>query len=423
MIFSDRQLAVAERELEKLRDALAMVNDKEEPDSEWLHVIEKNALRSQISDMEIEIQEYVMLRDGQVSFSERYSLSDLPRILVQARIAKGLSQSDLAAALNMKPQQVQRYEASDFMGASLARLIEVSEALGVRISESFATDGTEKGAYFTWANLNDVDWNKFPGKEMVQRGWFALAKGQSLVEGVRSFFEQEAGPQFATALHRKKVRGTNLPDEFALLAWQARVLQVANRIVSQNNFPHFSHDESWLSELVQLTNDEDGPLRAKRLLEQQGIVLVIEPHLPGSYLDGAAMMSVSGHPVIGMTLRFDRLDNFWFVLFHELAHVLLHLFDNMHIDFFDDDSTDISDVLEQEADQWALNTLIPEDQWNLCLSRFAVTEEAVKVDARKLSVHESIIAGRIRKELNNYTVLTNLVGQDLVRTQFEDVDT
>ena len=51
----------------------------------------------------------------------------------------------------------------------------------------------------------------------------------------------------------------------------------------------------------------------------------IARHLPGTYLDGAAMLSAFSQPVVALTLRYDRLDNFWFVLFHELAHVFLHL--------------------------------------------------------------------------------------------------
>ena len=133
------------------------------------------------------------------------------------------------------------------------------------------------------------------------------------------------------------------------------------------------------------------------------------------------MIRKAGQPVIGMTLRFDRLDNFWFVLFHELAHVYLHLYDNLHIDFFDDDSASDKDPLEREADEWALDALIPGEKWDLCLSRFALSEESVKLDSEKLGIHESIIAGRIRKERNDFTILTKLVGQDLVRVQFQEM--
>ena len=68
----------------------------------------------------------------------------------------------------------------------------------------------------------------------------------------------------------------------------------------------------------------DGPRRAFRKLEEYGISVVILPPLPGTFLDGAAMVGPAGSPVIGLTLRYDRVDGFWFTLLHELAHVALH---------------------------------------------------------------------------------------------------
>ncbi len=88
------------------------------------------------------------------------------------------------------------------------------------------------------------------------------------------------------------------------------------------------------------------------------------------------MLSNSGHPVIGMTLRYDRLDNFWFVLLHELGHIFLHLFNGLRFDFFDEEDGSEADQIEREADKFALDTLIPPEAWNQCLSRFAMTAEA-----------------------------------------------
>ena len=130
------------------------------------------------------------------------------------------------------------------------------------------------------------------------------------------------------------------------------------------------------------------------------------------------MLGESDRPIIGLTLRYDRLDNFWFVLFHELGHVFLHLMGGLRYDFFDEDSASAEDSIELEADQFALKNLISDQHWNGCLSRFALTEEAVRLDAEKFGVDPSIIAGRIRRERNNYMVLNALIGQGQVRSQF-----
>jgi HTH-type transcriptional regulator / antitoxin HigA len=420
MIYSDKQYSVSRVQLAKLKQALKEAESRESSQS-WLKKAEIDALRSQITDIESELAEYDLLQSGQVSFSKVYALEELPRVLVQARIAAGMSQTGLAEKLNMKPQQVQRYEATNYMGASLARLIEVSRALGVKASGTFEATKQVGGSVFAWGNADDIIWGQLPYKEMIKRRWFDVPRDGNPVAKAKEYFLRAAGPQFATAYHRKKMRSGSVPNEYALLAWQARILERARSLTEIKESPEFELDDRWLPNLVSLTKREDGPSRARQMLAEKGIALIIEPHLPESYLDGAAMLNDEGRPVIGLTLRYDRLDNFWFVLLHELGHVLLHLFDGVRFDFFDDESGPDNDSIEAEADKFALNALIPEELWDHCLSRFALSEEAVKIDSDNLGIHPSIIAGRIRKERNNYTILNNLVGQGLVRAQFEEV--
>ena len=62
------------------------------------------------------------------------------------------------------------------------------------------------------------------------------------------------------------------------------------------------------------------------------------------------MLAESGSAIIGLTLRFDRLDNFWFALFHELGHIFLHLATGSRYDFFDEDGTTAADRIEVEAE-------------------------------------------------------------------------
>jgi len=420
MILSNKQLSVAKRELERLRAALDQCQTTTDDPNSWLAKIEADALKSQIADIEVEIQEYELLRDRQIAFSESYSLADLPRILVQARIAKGWSQTELAAMLDMKQQQVQRYEANGYLGASLSRLIELADVLGVQVAQSFSSNDEQSGGVLTWRSLDDVAWDKFPVKEMIRRGWFKPELGQSLVAGARAYVETVAGGAIAGAHHRKKLRGKNLPDEIALLAWQVRVLDLARQKANVSQLPDFDHNENWVKELVGLSADDEGPSKVADMLWRHGVVLVIEPHLPGSYLDGAAMLSLSDNPIVALTLRFDRLDNFWFVLLHELGHVFRHLFDHTHFDFFDEEGPTGDDILEKEADNFALDMLIPPESWAACLSRFALSADAVRLDAERLNIHPSILAGRIRRERNDYTILTDLVGQGEVHRQFEE---
>jgi HTH-type transcriptional regulator/antitoxin HigA len=419
MIYSDKQYGVSSAQLSKLQEALAATKDRV-ADQPWLKQAETDALKSQIADIEAELAEYNLLKSGQVSFSKTYALEELPRVLVQARIASAMSQTDLAEKLGMKPQQVQRYEATDYMAASLARLIEVSRALGVKAAESFEGPKQADGSIFVWGDADDIVWGQLPYKEMIKRKWFDVPRSANPIEKVKEYFLQAAGPRFATALHRKKMRSGNVPNEYALLAWQARILERARAKIEAGAIGAFELDDRWLPELVRLTQRKDGPARARDLLAEKGVVLIAERHLPGSYLDGAAMLAEGGTPVVGLTLRHDRLDNFWFVLMHELGHVFLHLFDGRRFDFFDEESASDTDAIEAEADKFALDRLISEDLWDQCLSRFALSEEAVRIDAETIGVDPGIIAGRIRKERGNYTILNNLVGQDQVRSRLEE---
>src|SRR5438034_11742529 len=102
MIFTDRQYEITRAELAKLETALAQLP----AERDWIQKAQHDALHSQISDLQAEMAEYEMLKLGKVAFAETCSLKELPRVLVQARIARGLSQTDLAARLNMKPQQL-----------------------------------------------------------------------------------------------------------------------------------------------------------------------------------------------------------------------------------------------------------------------------------------------------------------------------
>lgn len=423
MIYSDKQYAISEKQLGNLRDSLAAARP-ESVDSTgeqgWIRDAQAAAIKSQIATLEAELSHYDLLKSGEITFSKTHSLESLPSVLVQARIAAGLSQTDLAERLGMKPQQIQRYEASNYSGASLERLIDVCQELNVHTVGLFESGNASRGSVFSWSDIDDIVWNQFPAREMARRGWFDVPRKGDIYQLAREYFMRAAGPQFASAYHRKKMHGGSVPNEYALLAWQARILERARGVVDALDPPEFVTDDRWVADLVDLTRRRDGPRRAQELLLSKGVILVTEKHLSGSYLDGGAMLDRDGRPVIGLTLRFDRLDNFWFVLLHELGHVFLHLMDGLRYDFFDEEETSGNDKVEREADAFALDSLIPESKWDECLSRFALSEESVRIDAANLGIDPSIIAGRIRKERGDYTILGGLIGQGQVASQFKD---
>jgi HTH-type transcriptional regulator/antitoxin HigA len=103
-------------------------------------------------------------------------------------------------------------------------------------------------------------------------------------------------------------------------------------------------------------------------------------------------------------------------LLHEVAHHALHV-DESTTAIFDDVESPARDIGEVEADTFAQEALLPSEIWHTCVSRFTRSEKAVVVDAERLGINPAIIAGRIRREANNYTILKTLVGAGVPRRQ------
>ena len=124
-------------------------------------------------------------------------------------------------------------------------------------------------------------------------------------------------------------------------------------------------------------------------------------------------------PVVALTLRYDRVDNFWFALLHELVHVQKHL-NASHLFIADnlDDKSRANEEAEREADAGAGEALIPTDAWEQSAVRTAPTAENALALARKLRIHPAIVAGRVRHETGNWRLLTNL-NKGEVRRHFE----
>ena len=95
MIYSDKQYGVSTGELAKLRSALAAA-EKHETNQAWLKEAQIDAIKSQIATLEAERSHYDLLKSGEITFAKAHSLEALPAVLVQARIAAGMSQTDLA---------------------------------------------------------------------------------------------------------------------------------------------------------------------------------------------------------------------------------------------------------------------------------------------------------------------------------------
>ena len=267
---------------------------------------------------------------------------------------------------------------------------------------------------------NELDWNRFPLRQMARRGWID-AKGsltERAEELVKDLMTRAGGIQHVTALYRKTDhnRANAKTDPYALNAWCWQVLAQANSNNWELPYLRPRHTDQFMREVAKLSPPADGPRRAVEFLRDRGIAVEIVPHLPRTHLDGAAMKSKGGRPVIGLTLRYDRIDNFWWVLMHELAHALSHLDDNTA--FVDDLKLDGSDPQEREADQLAQDALIPPKAWEASDLTERLSTMSVLNLAQELGIHPAIVAGRARHVQGQYRRLSQFVGTGEVNHLF-----
>ena len=133
MIKNERQYRITKAQASRFSEAQRELEGETAEGLEMhplLFKARKDAVRSQLADLEDELRDYERLKSGDFEFGELESVSQVPRLLIRARIARGLSQKSLAGRLGLKEQQIQRYEASEYASASLARIRSVAEVLG-----------------------------------------------------------------------------------------------------------------------------------------------------------------------------------------------------------------------------------------------------------------------------------------------------
>jgi len=270
-----------------------------------------------------------------------------------------------------------------------------------------------------------LDWGKFPLAEILKRKWFPEFDGR--VNDLRDRAEEVLGPLLFPEGHdcreldmaaRRHVRKGSAPDDYALWVWQARVLQLSSQ-EALSEYDSTAMTQELMRSVISLSRLDDGPIQACRLLKKSGVAVVILHYLPRTHLDGAAMLRRDGYPVIALTLRHDRLDNFWFTMAHELAHVVLHIANGDQSVFLDDlEAGRGKGAKEREADRFAAELLIPEADWKTSGASQTPTTSNIRDLAVRRHVHPAIVAGRIRYERKNYKILNQMVGNRTVRRQF-----
>lgn len=320
---------------------------------------------------------------------------------------KGLKQVDLVPYLGTRSRVSEILSRKRPLTVSMIKALSIG--LGISTDTLIGINSDDHQSH-----EEGVDWSKFPLKEMINRGWIA-ENGNALkssAEDIIKGFINQLGWQSGSLSFKRTLSGDaySPSTQYALYAWVSRVVQQARKKKSSLGiFDPNVLSASFLRDLAQLSWFEKGPLLAIEFLEKHGIAIIIEPSLKGTRIDGAALKDIDGQPIIGLSLRYDRLDNFWFTLLHEVAHIWKHVHNEET--FLDDLDASSDDKKESEANRLAREAFVPRAVWKRSDAYISPTKENIDILSRELKITPAIIAGRLRRELGNYRLFTDLIGQ------------
>jgi HTH-type transcriptional regulator/antitoxin HigA len=240
-----------------------------------------------------------------------------------------------------------------------------------------------------------------PVRELVKRKWLSETDDVGLLEKeLRNLLEIDSidqEPKFAFA-----ARKSDNYDNFnsSQVAWFFRARQLAKALEVREfdcdrvqkavtNLPHLSVNET---QMVSLSS----------ILQDLGVRFVIVEHLPQTYIDGAAFWLNEHSPVVALSLRYDRIDSFWFTLMHELAHIVQP---KCKKDFLDENlglapnaEQEKKPKVEKDADDLAAEWLLPQKMLNQFIKTTRPNYSRKKIEefAAQIGIHAGIVVGRLQ---------------------------
>jgi HTH-type transcriptional regulator / antitoxin HigA len=249
-------------------------------------------------------------------------------------------------------------------------------------------------------------YDRFPIRELVRKGWIDWSDNYSELEArVLSFFRIGSPTEEPSLPHAAKKANVWDAATIEQKAWLFRVLALASLKKAQT----FSNKklQAAIESMKDLRREPDDAAKVSQLLEKCGVTVVFVEPIANSKIDGACMW-LGDTPVIGMTLRYDRIDNFWFVLRHELEHVLKGEGKEgfiLDLSVGEDDGT--LPKSEIEANTAAADFCTSQSELNSFIGRFApyFSEDRVLSFARTAGVHPGLVVGQLQRKLNRHDFL------------------
>jgi HTH-type transcriptional regulator/antitoxin HigA len=297
---------------------------------------------------------------------------------------------------------------SELFGVSAERLMQLQKNYELAQARILTMDdpGRENRAHI-FGNL--------PIAAMIKRGWINVAdmRDVPMVEKeIMRFFAAPSADEIEILPHaakRTEVFGGVTPVQ---LAWLYRVKAIASETMVARYSPSAVRES--ISKLKPLLASPQAARKVPRVLAECGIRYLIVESLPGAKIDGVCLWLNENSPVIGMSFRYDRIDNFWFVLRHEMEHVLqLHGQTAIMLDAeLEGERAGIGDNLAEEeriANRAAADFCVPNRSLESFVARkFPIFRERDIIGfANTLNIHPGLVAGQLQRRIDRYDLFRN----------------
>jgi HTH-type transcriptional regulator / antitoxin HigA len=256
---------------------------------------------------------------------------------------------------------------------------------------------------------------RFPVREIVKRGWIEHSDNFDTLETrVLDFFGIQSVDDEPQLAHAAKRNYSERPSQLQL-AWLFRVKQLAEAL-QVNKYTERKLRES-LPKLRAMLVEPEEVRHVPRFLAELGVRFVIVEPMPGTKIDGVCFWLNGEAPVIGLSLYRDRIDNFWFVLRHEIEHVLRE--DGRQEIFLDElegDAAGTSSNLpeaERAANASAADFCVPARDLESFFVRLypLFTEERVIGFARLMKVHPGLVVGQLHNRMKRYDLFRGFLAK------------